>query len=98
MKNAAVMRATLVPYLPFLPSRNMAIARGDNMSDKNMRIIPPSNTHSDKSESSSKARFIAPPKITANTPDTPDIRLQNEDEDKVVLRTSKYFSSFESGC
>ena len=73
-------------------------ALGDSTKDKNMSIIPPSKTHRDRSESSSKARLIAPPNIIANTPDTPSMRLQNDDDANVVFMTAKYFSSCKSGC
>ena len=98
MKKAAVMRATFVPYRPFLPIRNIAIALGDNTKERNISIIPPSRTHRDRSDSSSKARLMAPPNIIANTPETPSMRLQNDDDAKVVFMTAKYFSSCESDC
>ena len=44
-KKATVIIATFVPYLPFLPTKKMAMALGDRIRDKNTKTAPVNNTH-----------------------------------------------------
>ncbi|SVD42259.1 uncharacterized protein METZ01_LOCUS395113 [marine metagenome] len=76
MKNARVIMATFKPYLPFLPTRNIATALGDSTSANNISPAPAIRTQSDKSLRPSKAKLMEPPKITAKMPAEPNVMLQ----------------------
>ena len=70
------MIATLVPYRPFLPTRNIAMDRGDKTRAKNTSNDPANSTHSDRSDNALKARLIPPPTTIATIPVAPSTRLQ----------------------
>ena len=88
-----VIIATLVPYLPLLPTKNIAIALGERIIDTKTDKAPAKRTHKETSAKSSNARFTAPPKTIAITPVTLSITLQNPAELKEDIIMLLYDSS-----
>ena len=70
------MIATLVPYRPFLPTRNIAMDLGDKIRAQHTSADPANSTHSDRSDKALKARLIPPPITIAAIPVAPSTRLQ----------------------
>jgi hypothetical protein len=56
MKNAPVITATLIPYLPRLPTIKIAIALGDSVIETNTSPAPINAINNDKSDKGSNAK------------------------------------------
>ncbi len=97
IKKAIVMIATFVPYLPRLPTKNIAIALGERIIETKRDEAPAKRTHREMLDISSNARFTAPPIMIAIIPDTLNITLQNPGELKDEIIKLLYDSSFISG-
>ena len=96
MKKAIVIIATLVPYLPLLPTKNIAIALGERIIETKRDNAPAKRTHREILDRSSNARFTAPPITIATIPETLSITLQNPGELKDEINILLYDSSFVS--